>query len=100
MIKYWKRFTAWISSFYKKKAIAENQPIATRIIKPGVIVWECDLISGDVRKADVVVKRRIGKNREVTFSINENCIYEFSLNGTTAVKKFENRILKVAEKIK
>lgn len=101
MIKYWKRLKAWISSFYKKKAIAVKQPIASRIIKPGVIVWECDLISGDVRKADMIVKSswdkkgRERKKREVI--INKNCIYEFAIDGENAVRKFENRILAMAK---
>ena len=101
MMQYWKRFKIWICSFFKKKAIAEKQPIASRIIKPGVIVWECDIVSGDVRKADVNVKLyydkkgRERKKREVV--VNKNCIYELAIDGDNAVRKFENRILAMAK---
>lgn len=95
-------FWLWVVSFFrKKKAIAEKQPIATRIIKPGVLVWECDLISGDVRKADVKktdrvdAKGRTRVKREVI--VNKDCIYELAIDGDNAVRKFENRILAMAK---
>jgi hypothetical protein len=102
MKRAWEKVIVWFFSFFrKKKAIAVNQPIATRIIKPGVLVWECDTVSGDVRKAEVKVtskfdnKGRERKKREVV--VKPNCMYELAIDGDNAVRKFENRILAAAK---
>lgn len=96
------KVSVWFFSFFrKKKAIAVKQPIATRIIKPGVVVWECDIVSGDVRKAQVKISSRFDnkgrerKKHEVI--VNKNCIYEMAIDGDNAVRKFENRILAMAK---
>jgi len=101
-MKFLKRFYNWFSSFFKKKEVVALRPVASRIISKGVLIWECELSSGDVRKATVKElvfndkKGRRRTKREVV--MNEGCIYDFAVNGENAVRKFENRILALSKK--
>lgn len=99
MKKIWK----WLFSFFRKKQTAiEKTPYAKRIVKPGQVVWECDLKTGDVVKAEIVElpwidkKGRKRKVREVV--MKKGCIYEIALNGDNAVRKFEQRIVAATKK--
>lgn len=98
---YWKRFWNWLCAFFNKSEKIAKQPVASRIISKGVLVWECELSSGDVRKATVKEllfvdkKGRTRKKREVVML--DGCIYDFAVNGENAVRKFENRILAAAK---
>jgi hypothetical protein len=100
-MKYVKRFWNWFCSFFRKTATITKQPVATRIISKGVLIWECELASGDVRKAVVKEleyvdrKGRTRTKREVV--MHDGCIYDFAVNGENAVRKFENRILAIAK---
>lgn len=99
------RFWKWVLSFFRKKQTAiEKTPYAKRIVKPGQVVWECDLKTGDVVKAEIVElpwidgKGRERKIREVV--MKKGCIYEIALNGDNAVRKFEQRIVAATKKNK
>lgn len=101
-----KRFWNWVLSFFRKKqsSTIEKTPYAKRIVKPGQVVWECDLKTGSVVKAEIVEmpwvdkKGRERKVREVV--MKKGCIYELALNGDNAVRKFEQRILVLSNKSK
>ena len=97
------RFWNWCLSFFRKKQTAlEKTPYAKRIVKPGQLVWECDLKTGDVAKAEIVelpwidLKGRERTIREVV--MKKGCIYEIALNGDNAVRKFEQRIVAATKK--
>jgi hypothetical protein len=100
-----KRFWNWVLSFFRKKqTVVEKTPYAKRIVKPGQLVWECDLKTGDVVKAEIVelpwvdLKGRKRNIREVV--MKKGCIYEIALNGENAVRKFEQRIIEISKKSK
>jgi hypothetical protein len=74
-----------------------KSPVKKYIIKHRQKVWECNIETGSIHKAEVLAIPsfdRKGKpciKRELV--MKPNCLYEFALNGENAVRKFEQRIL-------
>lgn len=98
ILKAWK----WLLSFFGKKSKQESKKLVSRQRVPaGLIVWQCDLSTGDIEKANVVEtsyvdhKGRLRVKREVV--LHQNCIYDYAINGENAVRKFESRIKKYAQ---
>lgn len=91
----WSRLVAFFS---KKKPVHHNPIIAQKRVLPNMKVWECDIATGNIVEAEIMVtpytdsKGRNRKNRRVM--IKKNCIYEYAMNGENATRKFESRILK------
>jgi hypothetical protein len=87
-----------LAFFRKKKPVHNNPIISSKRVIPGLKVWECDITTGDIIEAEIVVtpyfdsKGRARNNRKV--QIKKNCIYEYAMNGENATRKFETRILK------
>jgi len=92
MLKVWR----WLQVRFGLVPTGSNV-VGRRVIQPGQCVWECELKTGEVRKAEVVVCPWIDKQgnemilREAI--VKKGCIYEVALNGGNAVKKFESRIV-------
>lgn len=86
-----------LAFFSKKKPVSNNPIISQKRVMPGLKVWECDITTGDVIEAEVIVtpyvdsKGRSRKNHKVM--IKKNCMYEYAMNGENATRKFETRIL-------
>ena len=100
MKRYFTTFLAWIKSLFakKKKAVSPNEVISSKRVIAGLKVWECDITTGDIIEAEIIVtpyidsKGRARNNRKVV--IKKNCIYEYAMNGENATRKFETRIIK------
>lgn len=80
--------------------MVKPEPIARRIIKRGMITWECNLDTGAIEKADMeesfyYVKGKKRVTRKVV--VRKGCIYELAINGENATRKFEARILELVK---
>lgn len=97
-VKLWNWVLSLIGKAPKKQ---QKQLIGRQRVPAGVVVWECDLVTGDIHKANVIEysfvdrKGRSRIKREVV--LNQNCIYDYAINGENAVRKFESRIMKYAQ---
>jgi hypothetical protein len=71
-------------------------PVKEYLYKPGLPLWECNLVTGEIIEAEfetVPSTDRKGKpciKRKLL--MKEKCLYEFAINGDNAVRKFEKRI--------
>lgn len=98
LLRIWKYIQG---KFFNKIEANKYVPLARRILKPGQVCWECDLLSGNVTKAEVIEMPWTNSNgtqrviREVV--IKRNCIYELAINGDNAVRKFEKRIVELSK---
>lgn len=79
-----------------------NDPIAKQYAKPNMKVWECNLVTGEVKEAVLEKKTRqnyfVGELTTNEVVINKNCLYDLAINGANATRKFEQRILKLTAK--
>lgn len=86
------------SKFYEKS----TDPIAQRFVKPNMKVWECNLITGQIKEAEMIKITRqnyfVGELTTNEVVINKNCLYDLAINGVNATRKFEQRILKITSK--
>lgn len=84
-------------------APVENTPDVKYLVKAGMKLWECNLTTGDIVEADVMAVSSTDKKgnrclkREVV--MKPGCLYEFALNGENATRKFEQKILKLTNKL-
>jgi hypothetical protein len=84
-------------------APVENTPDMKYLVKAGMKLWECNITTGDIVEADVIGIPSYDKKgnpcikREVV--MKPGCLYEFALNGENATRKFEQKILKLTNKL-
>lgn len=70
-------------------------------LMPGMKVWECNLITGDVVEADIIEVVRenyfVGTTTTKEVNMKPKCMYEVAINGQNAVRKFEKRIVELSK---
>jgi len=73
-----------------------TEPIVSGFLKKNHIVWECNLLTGEIVEAEIITKTTdnffIGPTTTREVLMKKNCMYETALNGPNAVRKFEQRI--------
>lgn len=98
-------FLNWLSGFFgkSKKVNSDKKFVGSKRVPAGVIVWECDLSTGNIEKANVVdcsyVDRKGRRRIRREVALKKNCIYDYAINGENAVRKFEARILAYSQKV-
>lgn len=90
MLRIWK----WLQARFHAPIVF---PVKSYTYKPGMPLWQCNLQTGEIVKAvfeethsvDFSGKKSVARK----LIMNENCLYEFAMNGENATKKFEKRIV-------
>lgn len=77
-------------------------PVKEYLYKPGLPLWECNLITGLIVEAEFDMIPAVDRygipciKRKLV--MKDKCLYEFAINGENAVRKFEKRITETLKK--
>lgn len=97
MVRIWK----WLQSKWFAPIDLRN-PVKEYLFKAGFLLWECNLITGEITEAEFEMVPEIDRKGNICtkrkLMMKEKCLYEFAINGENAVRKFEKRILETLKK--